>query len=129
MWIRGPIGPNRSGLAAVCFHHQKTATWTAPCCFESLGCSMPLDGHVQGSLESLVVNLLDAVLQQSAMSAQLPNRCRGGSVKLQRAKALIAEQAENPALSPHVFGRSIGVSRRRLYQLFSEIAEISMGCT
>ena len=96
--------------------------------FEALGRSMPLEGRVQKSLEGLVVNLLDSALQQSAVSRPLADGCRGVSVKLQQAKALIAEQLENPELSPELIGKAIGVSRRGLYLMFSDVGETPMGC-
>ena len=94
---------------------------------ETLDRSTYLSQRVQQSLEVLLVDLLEAVLAKAAPAHDGMRRSDIMPVKLRRARELVAAQLSNPALRPEDICHAIGVSRRALYNLFSEIGETPMG--
>jgi AraC family transcriptional regulator, positive regulator of tynA and feaB len=93
---------------------------------ESLGRSTQLDQRIQQSFEVLLLDLLDSALERSVPSSCANLRSDILPTKLRRAKELVAAQLGNPALRPENIGHAIGVSRRALYHLFSQIGETPM---
>ncbi|MBR0986142.1 helix-turn-helix domain-containing protein [Bradyrhizobium liaoningense] len=94
---------------------------------ELLERSTQLGMRAQQSFELLLVDLLDSVLDKSAPTYQTKGRPEVPPAKLRRAKELVEAQLGNPALRPEDIGHAIGVSRRSLYNLFSQIGATPMG--
>lgn len=94
---------------------------------ELLERSTQLGMRAQQSFELLLVDLLDSVLDRSAPTYQTKGRPEVPPAKLRRAKELVEAQLSNPALRPEDIGHAIGVSRRSLYNLFSQIGATPMG--
>jgi AraC-like DNA-binding protein len=93
---------------------------------ESLNRSTPPNPLVQQSFEELLIDLLDSALEQPSRSAGA-YACPGVlPAKLLHAKEIIAAELGNPRLRPEDIGRAIGMSRRALYDLFSQIGETPM---
>ena len=93
---------------------------------ESLGRSTPTNPFIQQSLEVLMVDLLDSALERLTPSLDADPRSSKLLTKLCQAEELIAAELGNPTLRPEDIGRAIGVSRRALYGLFSQIGETPM---
>jgi AraC-like DNA-binding protein len=79
---------------------------------------------LQSPLESFLIGVVEACLLPNA--AQGRNRPARLSAKLDRARQVIEANLANAELRPEDIGEAIGLSRRSLYRMFSQVGRTPM---